>query len=61
MGGEGGAIASLAGALIMMVLRNFCNLENINVYWQKVFVGGLVVALVFYDNYRKRKAGLLQD
>lgn len=61
MGGEGGAIASLAGALIMMVLRNFCNLENINVYWQQVFVGGLVVILVFYDNYRKRKAGLLQD
>lgn len=61
MGGEGGAIASLAGALIMMVLRNFCNLENINVYWQQVFVGGLVVALVFYDNSRKRRAGLISN
>lgn len=59
MGGEGGAIASLAGALIMMVLQNFCNLQNINVYWQQVFVGGLVVALVFYDNSRKRRAGII--
>ncbi|MBI2433268.1 MAG: ABC transporter permease [Candidatus Hydrogenedentes bacterium] len=61
MGGEGGAFAALAGALIMVVLRNYCNLENINVYWQQVFVGGLIVILVFYDNYRKRKAGLLKD
>lgn len=61
MGGEGGAVAAVAGALIMMVLRNFCNLENINPYWQQVLVGGLVVALVFYDNYRKRKAGLLHE
>jgi ribose transport system permease protein len=61
MGGEGGAFAALAGALIMVVLRNYCNLENINVYWQQVFIGTLIIALVFYDNYRKRKAGLLKD
>jgi ribose/xylose/arabinose/galactoside ABC-type transport system permease subunit len=61
MGGEGSAIAAVAGALIMMVLRNFCNLENIDVYWQQVLVGALIVALVFYDNFRKRKAGLIQE
>ena len=61
MGGEGGAVAAIAGALIMMVLRNFCNLEDINVYWQQVFVGALIIALVFYDNLRKRKAGLLSN
>ena len=61
MGGEGGTFAALAGALIMVVLKNYCNLENINVYWQQVFVGGLIVMLVFYDNYRKRKAGMLKD
>lgn len=61
MGGEGGAVGAIAGALIMMVLRNFCNLENINVYWQQVFVGTLIVVLVFYDNYRKRRAGLVHD
>jgi len=58
MGGEGGALGCLAGALIMSVLRNYCNLENIDVNWQQVFVGALVVVLVYYDNYRKRRAGL---
>jgi len=61
MGGEGGAISALAGALIIMVLRNFCNIENINTYWQQVFVGTLLVILVFYDNLRKRLSGIIQD
>lgn len=61
MGGEGGAISALAGALIIMVLRNFCNIENINAYWQQVFVGTLLVILVFYDNLRKRLSGTIQN
>ncbi len=61
MGGEGGALATVAGALIMAVLYNFCNLQNINVHWQRILVGGLLVALVYYDNRRKRKAGLLKN
>jgi ribose transport system permease protein len=60
MGGEGGAFAAIAGALIMSVLYNFCNLQNINVHWQQILVGALLIVLVFYDNYRKRKAGLLK-
>ena len=61
MGGEGGCIGTLAGALIMNVLVNFCNLQNINSSWQKVLVGALIVVLVYYDNMRKRKAGLLKE
>jgi len=61
MGGEGGMVGTLAGALIMNVLVNFCNLKKFDVYWQMVLVGGLIIVLVFYDNYRKRKAGLLKD
>lgn len=61
MGGEGGALAAVAGALIMTVLRNFCNLQNINVHWQQILVGALLILLVFYDNRRKRKAGLLKE
>jgi len=61
MGGEGGMAGTLAGALIMNVLVNFCNLKKYDVYWQMVLVGGLIVGLVFYDNYRKRKAGLLKE
>jgi ribose transport system permease protein len=60
MGGEGTAPGALAGALIMRVLVNFCNLNDIDVNWQRVLVGGLIIALVYYDNYRKRRAGLLK-
>ena len=61
MGGEGGAIGVLAGALIMNVLVNFCNLNDISVYWQRLLVGSLIVALVYYDSVRKRKAGLQKE
>jgi ribose/xylose/arabinose/galactoside ABC-type transport system permease subunit len=61
MGGQGSAIATLAGALIIAVLRNFCNLQQWDVNWQLVIVGGLVILLVYYDNLRKRKAGLLKE
>jgi len=61
MGGEGGCIGSLAGALIMNVLVNVCNLKGYNAYWQSILIGGLIVFLVCYDSARKRRAGLLRD
>ncbi len=61
MGGEGGTVGALAGALIMNVLVNFCNLKNLPPYWQMVLVGSLIIVLIYYDNYRKRKAGLLRE
>jgi ribose/xylose/arabinose/galactoside ABC-type transport system permease subunit len=61
MGGEGGAVGAVAGAVIMFVLVNFCNLNGISVHWQRVLVGALIVGLVYYDSVRKRKAGLLKE
>ena len=61
MGGEGGALGALAGALIKEVLVNFCNLKNYDQHWQSVLIGVLIVILVSYDNYRKRRAGLFKD
>ncbi|MBP9003555.1 MAG: ABC transporter permease [Candidatus Hydrogenedentes bacterium] len=60
-GGEGGAFAAIAGALIMMVLYNFCTIQNISVHWQQILIGLLLVVLVFYDTWRKRRAGILRD
>jgi len=60
-GGQGGCVSSLAGALIMNVLINFSNLKGFDPYYQQVLVGALVIFLVFYDSFRKRRAGLLPD
>lgn len=61
MGGEGTGLGVLAGALIMNVLVNFGNLNDFNVHWQRILVGSLIVGLVYYDNFRKRRAGLLRE
>ena len=60
MGGEGGCTGALAGALIMRVLANFCELKNIQVYWQQILIGVLIIGIVCYDSFRKRRAGLLK-
>jgi ribose transport system permease protein len=60
MGGEGGSLGSLAGALIMNVLVNFCNLKGLDPQWQKVLVGSLIILLLLYDSWRKRRAGLVK-
>jgi len=61
MGGEGGCTGALAGALIMRVLANFCELVNIQVFWQQILIGVLIIGIVCYDSFRKRRAGLLKD
>lgn len=61
MGGEGTVIGAAAGALIMEVLVNICNLMDVKNYWQDVMVGTIVVALVSYDVWRRRRSGLLRE
>jgi ribose/xylose/arabinose/galactoside ABC-type transport system permease subunit len=61
MGGEGSVLGAVAGALIMEVLRNVCNLVDLDVYWQPVLIGALIIALVSYDTWRRRRAGLLKE
>ncbi|HRK34166.1 MAG TPA: ABC transporter permease [Candidatus Hydrogenedentes bacterium] len=61
MGGEGGAIGALFGALIIGILVNVCQLNSIPNEIQRIIVGVLIVALVFVDNWRKRKAGKLKE
>ncbi len=61
MGGEGGAIGALFGALIIGILVNVCQLQSVPNEWQKMFIGILIVALVFVDNMRKRRSGRLRE
>ncbi len=61
MGGEGGAVGALIGALIIGILVNMCQLNGMPDEWQRIFVGALIIILVYIDNMRKRRAGKLKE
>ncbi len=54
-GGDGGAIGSLIGALTMGVLANGMNLLNISAFWQRVVQGLVIISVVVFDQWRRRK------
>lgn len=56
-GGEGTVIGSLIGAIIMGVLGNGLNLLNVSAFWQRVVIGMVIVAVVVFDQWRRRKFG----
>ena len=55
-GGVGTVSGTLAGALIMGVLRNGLNLLNVSAAWQTVVIGVVIVAAVWVDVVRQRSA-----
>lgn len=57
-GGEGTIIGSLIGAVIMGVLGNGLNLLNVSAFWQRVVMGLVIVAVVVFDQWRRRKFGV---
>lgn len=54
-GGEGGVIGSLIGALIMGVLGNGMNLLNVSAFWQRVIQGAVIILVVVFDQWRRRR------
>ena len=56
-GGEGSVIGSLLGAIIMGVLGNGLNLLNVTAFWQRVIMGIVIVIVVLFDQWRRRKFG----
>ena len=53
-GGRGGIGKTLLGTLILGVLRNGLNLIGVTPYWQKVFIGFLIVVTVVLDRIQHR-------
>ncbi len=53
-GGRGGIWKTLVGTLILGILRNGLNLLNVTPYWQKVFIGFLIVFTVVLDRIQHR-------
>jgi ribose transport system permease protein len=56
LGGVGTVSGTLAGALIMGVLRNGLNLLNVSAAWQTIVIGIVIVAAVWVDVLRQRAA-----
>ncbi len=53
-GGEGGAVGSLVGALMMAILRNGCNLVGIPNYIQNIVIGVIIIGAVAIDRLKHR-------
>ncbi len=54
-GGEGSVLGTLIGAFIIGLLSNGSDLLGVNPYWQQVIIGGVIIAAVGFDEYRKRR------
>jgi len=54
-GGEGSVIGSLIGAALMGVIRNALILLGVNVYWQSVVIGVVIVLAVAIDAFRQKR------
>jgi ribose transport system permease protein len=49
-GGKGTILGSLLGVVLMAMLTNVLNLSGVNMYWQNVFVGVILIAVVTIDS-----------
>jgi ribose transport system permease protein len=55
-GGVGGVLGSMIGALIMAVLRNGSQQMGWPTYFQEIIIGLVIIAAVFLDRLRQRRA-----
>ncbi len=53
-GGRGTIMGTLAGVLIMGLLRNGLNINNVSAFWQMVLIGVVIILAVYIDVVRRR-------
>ncbi|HBR02183.1 MAG TPA: ribose ABC transporter permease [Ruminiclostridium sp.] len=54
VGGEGSAIGSIIGAVVVALIRNAMVLMQVSTYWQSIVIGLVIVVSVSIDIIRKR-------
>lgn len=54
-GGEGSVFGSFLGVLIMALVLNAFNLLGVDIYWQRMILGLILLAAVLGDMLRRRK------
>nr|WP_238625906.1 ABC transporter permease [Aggregatilinea lenta] len=55
IGGVGGVIGSVIGAVITGVIDNGLNLLNVTEFWQRIVMGSVIVVVVIFDQWRRRR------
>lgn len=55
LGGEGGVIGTVIGSLILTIIVNVMNLKGISSFAQGLVVGIVIIAMVLFDTYTKRR------
>ena len=55
-GGRGTVLGVFAGVLVIGMLRNLLNLSNVQVFWQQVLIGVVIISVVAFDVFRRRLA-----
>ncbi|MGB9662160.1 MAG: ABC transporter permease, partial [Moorellaceae bacterium] len=58
LGGEGSIGGTILGVVTMGVLANGLDLLNISAFWQQVVLGLVIVAVVVFDQWRRRRWGI---
>jgi len=53
-GGRGTVLGVFAGVLVIGMMRNLLNLSNVQVFWQQVLIGVVIIAVVAFDVFRRR-------
>lgn len=57
LGGEGGVIGTIIGAIILTIIVNIMNITGVNSNWQNFAVGIVIIIMVWIDIYtRSRRA-----
>jgi len=54
-GGEGTIVGTMIGAIIMGALGNGLNLLNVSAFWQRVIMGIVIIFVVVFDQWRRRR------
>jgi ribose transport system permease protein len=57
-GGSGTIIGTVLGALLMGVIRNGLVLLNVNMYWQTVAIGVIIILVCSLDRFSRKKGEL---
>lgn len=56
-GGRGGVIGSAMGALLLAILVNLVVVMGLDLYWQRIIQGGVLVVAVLIQGLRARRSG----